>query len=123
MPSFEKISHFKVSLKQGLHRPPLHPHFTPAGNPPRSPFGLPLFCMLPGETGKSSSLKGNLCKLCDMKAIGLGLEGYEMEVQKSSVITHLKAELFESWKTSCAGKFDKFMITHSGSGLKNDFWV
>ena len=47
-----------------------------------------------------------------MKAIGLGLEGYEVEVPKGSVITHLKAEFnnkFESRKTSCAGKCDKFM--------------
>jgi len=61
-----------------------------------------------------------------MKAIGLGLEGYEMEVPKSSVIMHLEAEFnnkFESWKTSCPGKFDKFMITHSRAGLKNGFWV
>jgi len=41
-----------------------------------------------------------------MKAIGLGLEGYDMEVPKGSVVTHLKAESnnkFKSWKTSCAG--------------------
>ena len=51
------------------------------------------------QAGKSSSLMGNLCNLCDMKAIGIGLEGYEMEVPKGSVITHLKAEFnnkFES---------------------------
>ena len=60
-----------------------------------------------------------------MNAIGLGLEACEMAMLKCSAIMHLKADVnnkFESWKTSCAGKFDKFMIPHCKSGLKIGFW-
>jgi len=103
----------------------IHPstlHWHPRGKPTKIPRWFDPF--LPGETAKSSSLKGNLCNLCEIKAIELGLEGYEMEVSKGSVITHLKAEFnnkFESRKTSCAGKYDKFMTLQIR--LKNVFWV
>ena len=84
-----------MSLKHSRHHPPLHPHFHPRGKPTKIPLRFAPFL----QAGKSSSLKGNLYNLCDMKAIGLGLEGYEMEVPKGSIITPLKAEFINKFES------------------------